>query len=329
MKILKNIISVFLILFVVISCASDDEIIDNSKEVTPGVKLVNFSHTLSSCDPSNDTYNYCSDKINSWTNKGVSKMKNQNADVLVVTWNVGEFVSEGGFDRPYNTHKVVLMSSEIESILSNISEWLKGTCLSSGEQSTTLNEYRNYLEKGADVSSQFVICSNSRIVLAAYKKAKNSEEENGIQSFVLHELYHAFQQDLGIQSCTNQRESSSNSNGKAIVEGAAQLFAEIATGEMKGHDGINNLLKQVYNDYQGSKDKSISNGYAWSAGLALMIQRSWLDQSIIMDGSLFHNCKTETDFTNSNQNLLKIKDLWYMIEKDGDNYKFSDQALGK
>ena len=60
-----------------------------------------------------------------------------------------------------------------------------------------------------------------------------------------------------------------------------------------------------------------------------MIQRSWLDQSIIMDGSLFHNCKTETDFTNSNQNLLKIKDLWYMIEKDGDNYKFSDQALGK
>jgi len=98
---------------------------------------------------------------------------------------------------------------------------------------------------------------------------------------------------------------------------------------MNSSDGVNNLLKQVYNDYQSSKDKSISNGYAWSAALALMIQRNWLDQATIMDGSLFHNCVTETEYTNSNENLVKVKDLWYMIEKDGDNYKFSDQALGK
>ena len=42
-------------------------------------------------------------------------MKNQNSDVFVVTWNVGKFVSEGGFDKPYNTHEVVLNSSGIES----------------------------------------------------------------------------------------------------------------------------------------------------------------------------------------------------------------------
>tara|TARA_B100000795_G_scaffold66304_1_gene45368 strand:+ start:69 stop:1055 length:987 start_codon:yes stop_codon:yes gene_type:complete len=328
MKILKNIISVFLILFVVISCASDEEIADNSKEVNPGVKLVNFSHTLSSCDPSN--YGICTNKINSWIDKGKSKMKNQNSDIFAVTWNIGKFVSEGGFNRPYNTMEVVLTSAEIESILTEISTWLQGTCLGESERSSHLSEYRNYLEKGADVSSQFVICSNSRLILAAFQPAVNSvKEKDDIQSFVLHELYHAFQQDLGSQNCTNQRENNSSSNGKAIVEGAAQYFAELVTGEMTSTNGVNNLLKQVYNDYQGSKDKSISNGYGWSAGLALMIQRNWLDQTTIMDGSLFHNCKTETDFTNSNQNLLKIKDLWYMIEKDGDNYKFSDQALGK
>ena len=180
------------------------------------------------------------------------------------------------------------------------------------------------------MSSQFVICSNSRLVLAAFQPALNStKEKDDIQSFVIHELYHAFQQDLGSQNCTNQRENNPSSNGKAIVEGAAQYFAELVTGEMNSSDGVNNLLKQVYNDYQSSKDKSISNGYAWSAALALMIQRNWLDQATIMDGSLFHNCITETEYTNSNENLVKVKDLWYMIEKEGDNYKFSDQALGK
>jgi hypothetical protein len=324
---MKIIFKIVLLLIFIISCSSDEEIVDNSKEVTPGVKLVNFSHTLASCDPSN--YGICTNKINSWINKGESKMKNQNADIFVVTWNVGKFVSEGGFDKPYNTHEVVLNSSEIESILSQISTWLEGTCLSSGESSSHLNEYRNFLEKGADVSSQFVICSNSRIILAAYSPAVSDEKEkDDIQSFVLHELYHAFQQDLGSQTCNNQREGSSSSNGKAIVEGAAQYFAELVTGEMNSTDGVNNLLRKVYNDYQGSKDKSISNGYAWSAALALMIQRNWLDQSTIMDGSLFHNCDTEAQYTNSNENIVKVKDLWYMIEKDGDSYKFSDQALG-
>jgi len=328
MKILKNIISIFLLSFLFISCASDDEIVDNSNEITPGVNLVNFSHTLLSCDPSN--YGICTNKINSWIDKGKSKMKIQNSDVLVVTWNIGDFVSEGGFDRPYNTNKVVISSVEIESILTEISTWLQGTCLGEVEISSHLSDYRNYLEKGADVSSQFVICSNSRLVLAAFQPALNStKEKDDIQSFVLHELYHAFQQDLGSQNCTNQRENNSSSNGKAIVEGAAQYFAELVTGEMNSSDGVNNLLKQVYNDYQSSKDKSISNGYAWSAALALMIQRNWLDQATIMDGSLFHNCVTETEYTNSNENLVKVKDLWYMIEKEGDNYKFSDQALGK
>ncbi|MGY8946659.1 MAG: hypothetical protein ACKVJS_06350 [Flavobacteriales bacterium] len=327
MKVLKFFLSIFLILFFIVSCASDEEIVDNSKEVTPGVKLVNFSHTLLSCGTSN--YGICTNKINSWIDKGKSKMKNQNSDVFVVTWNVGKFVSEGGFDRPYNTMEVVLSSDEIESILTEIYTWLQGTCLSVGEISSHLSQYRNYLEMGADVSSQFVICSNSRLVLAAFQPADNSvKEKDDIQSFVIHELYHAFQQDLGSQSCTNQRENNSSSNGKAIVEGAAQYFAELVTGEMTSTDGVNNLLRKVYDDYQGSKDKSISNGYAWSAALALMIQRNWLDQTTIMDGSLFHNCVTEAQYTNSNENIVKVKDLWYMIEKDGDSYKFSDQALG-
>ena len=102
-----NFLKSFLCFILIISCASDEEVIDNSKEVVPGVKLVNSGHLYTNCDP-NDTV-YCTNEMQTWINKGVSMMKTQNADVLVVTWNVGKFVSEDGFDK-YNTHEVLLTS---------------------------------------------------------------------------------------------------------------------------------------------------------------------------------------------------------------------------
>jgi hypothetical protein len=122
MNFLKTFLRAFLCFILIISCASDEEVIDNSKEVVPGVKLVNSGHLYTNCDP-NDTV-YCTNEMQTWINKGVSMMKTQNADVLVVTWNVGKFVSEDGFDK-YNTHEVLLTSPEIESILSKIQIGLK------------------------------------------------------------------------------------------------------------------------------------------------------------------------------------------------------------
>ena len=84
-----KLIKVLILFLIVSSCTSDDEIIDNSKEITPGVKIINSS-------------NFSTSTINSWVNYGVSKMKDQNSDILLVSWNVGDFISEGGFDRPYN-----------------------------------------------------------------------------------------------------------------------------------------------------------------------------------------------------------------------------------
>jgi hypothetical protein len=253
-------------------------------------------------------------------------MKNQNSDILMVTWNVGNFISEGGFDRPYNKHEVLLSNSQIESMLSQISTWLDRSCLNNSEKSGELNSYRNYLENGADASSQIVLCSNSRIILAAFQEPVFDEEEENIQSFLLHELYHAFQHDIG-NSCDSTRENNSSSNGKEIVEGAAEYFGKIVTGQINGTDGVNKLLEQIYMDYQSSKDKSIDSGNNWAAGVRLMIERNILNESIVLDGSLFHNCETETNYTDSNLEMGKIKTLWYLIEKNDDQYSFSAQAL--
>jgi len=298
---------------VIVSCSGDDEIIDNSQEIQPGVMIVNNSHLATS-------------KISNWVNYGVSKMKNQNSDILMVTWNIGNFISEGGFDRPYNKHEVLLSNSQIESILSQISTWLDRSCLNNSEKSGELNSYRNYLENGADASSQIVLCSNSRIILAAFQEPVFVEEEENIQSFLLHELYHAFQHDIG-SSCDSTRENNSSSNGKEIVEGAAEYFGKIVTGQINGTDGVNKLLEQIYMDYQSSKDKSIDSGNNWAAGVRLMIERNILNESIVLDGSLFHNCETETNYTDSNMEMGKIKTLWYLIEKNDDQYSFSTQAL--
>ena len=311
-----KLIKVLILFLIVSSCTGDDEIIDNSKEITPGVKIINSS-------------NFSTSSINSWVNYGVSKMKDQNSDILLVSWNVGDFISEGGFDRPYNKNKVLLSPSQIEDILSQISSWLDRSCLSESDKSRELKSYRNYLENGADASSQIVLCSNSRIILTAFQipPLDNPEENASIQSFILHELYHAFQHDLGDMNCTLNREDNSLSNGRQIVEGAAEYFGKIVTGKMNGTNGVNTLLRITYNDYLSGDIKTIDDGNGWAAGIRLMIERNWIDESIVLDGSLFHNCETENLYTDSNPNMSKLKSLWNKIEKNGDNYTFSDQAL--
>ena len=311
-----KLIRLFLLCLILISCSSEEEIIDNSEQITPGVKIINFS-------------NFPTSTINSWTNYGVSKMKDQNSDVLLVSWNIGDFISEGGFDRPYNKNQVVLTSSQIEDILSQISTWLDRSCLSNSDKSNELKTYRNYLENGADASSQIVLCSNSRIILTAFQEPPiNFPEKNAeIQSFILHELYHAFQHDLGDINCTLNRENNSVSNGRQIVEGAAEYFGKIVTGQMNGTDGVNTLLGMVYFDLLSSGSNSIDDGNNWAAGIRLMIERNWLDEAIVLNGSLFHNCETENLYTDSNSNMAKIKSLFSKIEKNGDKFTFSSQAL--
>lgn len=311
-----KLVRVIILCFFVISCSSEEEIIDNSDQITPGVKIINFS-------------NFSTSTINSWSNYGVSKMKDQNSDVLLVSWNIGDFISEGGFDRPYNKNQVVLTSSQIEDILSQISTWLDRSCLSTSDKSNELKTYRNYLENGADASSQIVLCSNSRIILTAFQEPPiNFPEKNAeIQSFILHELYHAFQHDLGDINCTLNRENNSVSNGRQIVEGAAEYFGKIVTGQMNGSDGVNTLLGMVYFDLLSSGSNSIDDGNNWAAGIRLMIERNWLDEDMVLNGSLFHNCETENLYTDSNSNMAKVKSLFSKIEKNGDKFTFSSQAL--
>ena len=64
-----------------------------------------------------------------------------------------------------------------------------------------------------------------------------------------------------------------------------------------------------------------------AAALSLMIQKGFLQESLILDGSLFHNCTTETDYLDANSHILNVKENWFKISSDNGNYSFTTEAL--
>ena len=97
---MRSIISLLLIL-ILSSCNNE---LDLKNNFSPNIKVINESSTSSN-------------KINSWINYASQKMSNQNANILSVSWNVGDFVNEGGFDRPFNTNEVIISEDKIENLV--------------------------------------------------------------------------------------------------------------------------------------------------------------------------------------------------------------------
>ena len=111
---------IILVLILFMSACSEEE--PNSETTstaaTPGISIVNVSD-VSTTD------------LESWTAAAAAKMKSQTANILSVSWNVGTQVSQDGFNRPYNTHQVVITNAQIESLMTSISSWFDTTCMDS------------------------------------------------------------------------------------------------------------------------------------------------------------------------------------------------------
>jgi len=43
---------------------------------------------------------------------------------------------------------------------------------------------------------------------------------------------------------------------------------------------------------------------------------------------MFHACISETDYIDSNSNIITAKNNWFKIVQNGNDYKFTDEALG-
>jgi hypothetical protein len=107
---MQNILGIFIITIFSLNinaCGKKDSSDDSpaaTNSSTAAIKIVNVSDVSTS-------------DIETWTATAAAKMKNQTANILSVSWNVGEQVSEGGFNRPFNTHQVQVTSEQIETMM--------------------------------------------------------------------------------------------------------------------------------------------------------------------------------------------------------------------
>ena len=307
----KNYVIFILVLsYFVFACKEDsssESSTTTTAEATPNIKIVN----VSSVSTSNFT---------DWTTASAAKMQSQVANVLFVSWDIGAYVADA---TPFNTHTVVITSEQIETLMTEIDTWLKTTCLSSvTEESAT---FRAYITNGSEVSSQFVICGQYRLILIGVIQGSSSDNSKNL---AIHELYHALQQDLGDEDCNTKREIT-GSNGKGwINEGAADYFSNIEMyGSSAGVQKILELGLEAYNEDSSADITGTGVASRGSAGLRLMVERGTLTESKILDGSLFHSCATESDYTDSNSNIVTAESKWHKIEESNGTYSFKSEAL--
>jgi hypothetical protein len=273
-------------------------------------------------------------------NFAYDKMEDPTSKILAISWKVGSFISDGGFvDKPFSAHKVLLSQEKIESIITQTGAWIDQAVIEKGEpegyrkwgvKDSELNSLRLYLEGGADASMQLNIGPDIRLIYMAQTEGMTTEPN--YLTFVLHELYHALQKDIAIESYTDLTENNPESNAKWLSEGAAEYFAEKTYQELnESYSGSNKFLSEALGSYLEDNSTALINGAAiasrGAAALSLMVQKGLLQESLILDGSLFHNSTTETDYLDANPHILDAKKNWFKIIVDNGNYGFSTEAL--
>jgi hypothetical protein len=294
----------------------------------PSVKLINYS-------------SYQTEDIEKWIALAESKMQSRKSRIFTVIYPVGEMkkpetrIRSDYADGYYREHEVLLSQDEIETILSEIELWLKGDpCVRDEREMRALSDYRTFLEKGADSSFHLGLCETTRTVMMAIKpQMRNNEPIEHFQNFLLHEMYHAFQQDLEDEGeCRRKQEANENRNSAWVYEGGAHYFATWLVAEIRGKtDHFSQILDIAYHSFE--RNGELIYDYEpdkWgAAALGLMVKHGMITEESILDGGLFHNCARELEFDHTSPEMQHIKNSWYLIEQNGGIFQFKQEALDK
>ena len=155
--------ALLLVIFIFILSCSNKEDNGNSTSsvtVTPGIKVVNSSSRFSTSD------------ITVLTNTASSKMSNQAANILAVSWDLGSTSqTSDSRNENFNTYNVVISSSDIDAIMSEITAWFDTTCMTSEDKTEQTTRFKNYMTYGTDEILQ--------LQPRKFNWIDNSEEQNG------------------------------------------------------------------------------------------------------------------------------------------------------
>ena len=292
----------------------------NTSEPTLGIQLLNYT-------------NYSTAEMQEWISTAESKMESRRASVFAFIYPIGpqikpaQKISPG---HPYWAHEVLLKPEEINYILGEVEEWLNSQVCNEYTD-YHLDQFRGWLEGGADPATSYGICSTVRVV-AIGVGGNMAVDKLDFQNVVFHEFYHAFQQDLhdgGV--CRERADMNEWQQSIWFFEGAAHYFSTILLFESNNRGSpINEILRIASRVYAEGPDGINSQPDKWgAAALRLMIEKDLLAEDTIIDGSLFHNCARELEYDSTSSSMEHITNSWYLIEKDNGIHKFTKEALTK
>jgi hypothetical protein len=296
-----------------------------TSDETPTIGIMNYS-------------SYTTSDIWRWVTLSEATMKNRSSSILTFIYPVGKIkIPEQPAGRHFNQHEMMLSQNEIETILSSVEAWFKTRPCLAGERHRDvrdehLEEYRQWLEGGADTSTMQAVCSDTRIVaMGITEQMRNDKPLENFQDFLIHEHYHAFQQDLEKTGLCRSRSELPNANTRWMVEGAAHYFSTSLVEEINGStEAHSKILEMALESYDRNGPGLLDGGESdktGAAALRLMIEKGMLDEESILDGSLFHDCARELVFDSSSPEIESIRESWYQIEVRDGVHKFKAEAL--
>ena len=292
-------------------------------ETDPKIKIINTSsHPM--------------EELVRWGNSASEQMESRVSSILVFVYDVGESKKPETRipNTPFHEHEVLMSLEEQKMLLDGVKNWLQqDPCMGNkrGRVTEEMAKYKLWLQRGADSSTQQALCPRTRMVaIALTNSLRNEEPPENTQTLFIHEMYHAFQQDLENEGLCRSRMEQPSSNTAWMVEGGAHYFSTmLMAGTQDSEVGVSQILHDALR-VSGSEGTTLdkgSNDRAGAAALRLMIERGMITEEAIMSGRFFHDCARELEFNSDSPEIQFIRENWYKIQRTSNGYYFDDTAL--
>ena len=257
------------------------------------------------------------DVLLSWVDLAEQQMDTRVSNVLMLVYDVGEPIEPPQEipETEASVHGRVLDDGQIDSLMADFEAWLEAdACMSqdAGYRAEESMIYRRYLEEGGDASHMRALCPQTRVVgIGLTDSLRNEEPASVTELLVLHELYHAFQQDLEQEGECRAAGDAEDSTTRWLVEGGAHYFSTMLLNDLdqeKARQVLYEQARQSLNESDGLREEAPDRKGA--AALLLMIDKGMTTHESVMDGSLFHECAREFRFGNSNPEISLVEQEW-------------------
>ena len=276
-----------------------------------------------------------------------SKIKNipANLNIFAFFLPVGEWTKKQDTNvhgDQQRVHKVILNKTQMDNIFNELDDFVTQVKCFGNIPSSSIKNLKFDLKKGFPLNQYIHLCNNSGIIVLNFVEDSYPVDESSfnlnhkyrntnLSHVVMHEAYHAFQRIypsyLGY-NCS----ASITPNYSFLTEGGAVYFAAYyQLARLNKLDKFDNyILRQVTTRDSTDSSTVLGGGDDWHTqhmpglgAIILMIQKGWVDQSSILNGSFFNDCTGVRQFLLGSTKLKYLNDNWWKIERHNGNFRFN------